>query len=232
MDKRIVFGVALSLGLVVLAGGPAAAGVPKPAGGPLALGGAAAADSLRTNLWLVEALMGEIVGEVADALPPAPATVQLADKPPTTDKAGELLRLVAARVLKHRGYTVLADEPDSLHARPDCTARLTADAVDLSYPEVGRTLGLWRRWVDRDLVVTVSAEVSDRASGRLLLSDRLSRRFSDRLGSGELRGVESRLYPFTMASPAESGWNRRLEEFVVLGTLAGLVAAYFANTGD
>lgn len=234
MEKRIVAAFGLAACLAVAAVWPAAAtaGVPRPAGGPLNLGGAAVADSLRTNLWLVEALMGEIAGEVADALPPAPQRVLLAGKPAANDPAGELLRQVATRVLRHRGYTVLADEPDSLHTPADCTAWLSADLVDLRYPDVGRTLGLWRRWVDRDLAVTVSAEVSERGSGQLLLSDRLTRRFCDRVASDEFPRVESRLYPFTAASPSESGWSRRLEEFVVLGTLAGLVAVYFANTGD
>lgn len=240
MDKRIVAaaGVVACLAALACGAGEAGAGVPRAAAGakadagPLDLGGAAVADSLRTNLWLVEALMGEIAGEVADALPPAPASVLLANRPAATDKAGELLRQVATRVLKHRGYTVLGDEPDSLHAAPDVTARLAADEVALSYPDVGRTLGLWRRWLDRDVSVTVSADVSEHGSGRLLLSDRLTRRFSDRVASGELPHVESRLYPFTTAAPGESGWSRRLEEFVVLGTLAGLVAVYFANTGD
>ena len=42
----------------------------------------------------------------------------------------------------------------------------------------------------------------------------------------------SELYDFTTAETSESGWQRRIEEIVVLGTLAGLVAVYFANTGN
>jgi len=202
-------------------------------GGPLNLGGAAAADSLRTNLWLVEAMMGEIAGEAVLALPPAPARVLLVGRPVPGDRAGELMRLVTTRVLKDRGYEVLVDHPDSLKGSvPDCTAQLSVHQVELTYPDVGRTLGLWRRWVDRDVSVVVSAEIAEAASGRLLLSERLTRRFSDRVTNDEFPQVNSRLYPFTTAEVGESGWQRRIEEFAVLGTLAGLVAVYFANTGD
>lgn len=228
VDKRILPAVLLSLTLAMGARAETSA-----ADGPLNLGGAAAADSLRTNLWLVEAMMGEIAGQAAGALPPAPARVLLAGRPAAGDRAGELMRMVAARVFADRGYEVLVDQPDSLRGlTPDCTVELIVNQVDLIYPDVGRTLGLWRRWVDRDVSVVVSAEIAEAASGRLLLNERLARRFSDRVTNDEFPRVNSRLYPFTSAEVGDSGWQRRLEEFAVLGTLAGLVAVYFANTGD
>ncbi len=227
VDKRIL----VILGLL-LAAACAMAAEPEPAG-PTGLGGTSVADSLRTNLWLVEAMMGEIVGEAADALPPAPARILLAGRVNETDQAARLLRVVTTRVLRERGYQVLVSEPDSVSpGRPDCAAQFLVDEVAVSYPDVGRTLGLWRRWVDRDVSVVVTAEVSETGSGRLLLSDRLARRFSDRVTNDELAQVNSTLYPFTSATVKETGWQRRLEEFAVLGTLAGLVAVYFANTGD
>jgi hypothetical protein len=227
VDKRILPAAFLSLILAMGARAETSA-----ADGPLSLGGAAAADSLRTNLWLVEAMMGEIAGEAVQVLPAAPARVLLAGRPAVGDRAGELMRMVASRVLADRGYEVLVDHPDSLRGpAPDCTATLIVNQVELTYPDVGRTLGLWRRWVDREVQVVVSAEIAE-ASGRLLLNDRLARRFSDRVTNDEFPQVNSRLYPFTTAEVGESGWQRRLEEFAVLGTLAGLVAVYFANTGD
>jgi hypothetical protein len=228
VDKRILPAAFL---ILTLAGGVRAA--TPAAEGPLDLGGPAVADSLRTNLWLVEAMMGEIAGEAVSALPPAPARVLLTDRPAPGDKAAELMRMVTSRVLADRGYVVLVDHPDSLRGSgPDCTATFSVDQVELTYPDVGRTLGLWRKWVDREVNVVVSAEIADAASGQLLFNDRLARRFSDRVPDGEFPEVNSRLYPFTTAEVGESGWHRRLEEFAVLGTLVGLVAVYFANTGD
>jgi hypothetical protein len=233
VDKRtlVILGLVLALaGAALATTGVQAAEAEAP--GPVGLG-TAGADSLRTNLWLVEALMGEIVSEAAEALPPAPARVYLTGRSTDTDPAGKLMRVVAARVLKDRGYELLVSDPDSASGvRPDCAAWFSIDEVAVSYPDVGRTLGLWRRWVDRDVSVVVTAEVSETSSGRLLLSERLARRFSDRVTNDELAGVSSKLYPFTTATVKESGWQRRLEEFAVLGTLAGLIAVYFANTGD
>ncbi len=233
MDKRIlvILGLVLALAGAALAATDAQAAEAE-APGPVGLG-TSAADSLRTNLWLVEALMGEIVSEAAGALPPPPARVLLTGRATETDQAGKLMRVVAARVLKDRGYELLVSDPDSASGvRPDCAAWFSIDEVAVSYPDVGRTLGLWRRWVDRDVSVVVTTEVSETSSGRLLLSERIARRFSDRVTSDELAGVSTKLYPFTTAVVKESGWQRRLEEFAVLGTLAGLIAVYFANTGD
>ena len=228
VDKRI-----LPAAILILAVATSARAQAPATDAPLNLGGKAAADSLRTNLWLVEALMGEIAGEAALALPPAPARVLLAGRPAAGDRAGELMRAVASRVLQDRGYEVLVGQPDSLRGlRPDCTASLLVDRVELTYPDVGRTLGLWRSWVDRDVNVVVSAEIAEVASGRLLLNERLARQFSDRVTNDEFRQVDSPLYPFTTAKVGDSGWNRRLEEIAVLGTLVGMVAVYFANTGD
>lgn len=223
-------------GLVLALGGSwpraaAATGV-FPADGPLGLGGATAADSLRTNLWLVEALMGEIVAEASAALPPAPARVLLPGAPAPSDLPGQLLRLVAVRVLTDRGYDLYTGPVDSLRGRTDVTAEFLPGQVALSYPEVGRTLGLWRRWVGRDVSVNATARLVENASGRLLLERRLERRFTDRVPNEEFALVDDRAYPFTTAAVTASGWQRRLEQFAVLGTLAGLVAVYFANTGD
>lgn len=231
MDKRTLAIIVMVLGLGMAGPGSAADGL-FPEDGPLGLGGAAAADSLRTNLWLVEALMGEIVAEAAASLPPAPARVLLPGSPATTDLQGQLMRLVTVRVLSDRGYELFTGNADSLRGRTDASAEFLSSQIDLGYPEVGRTLGLWRRWVGRDVSVAATVRLVESESGRLLLERRLERRFSDRVPEEEFALVGNRMYPFTNASVAGSGWQRRLEEFAVLGTLAGLVAVYFANTGD
>lgn len=231
MDKRTLAVIVMVFGLGTAAPGGAAEGL-FPEDGPLGLGGAAAGDSLRTNLWLVEALMGEIVAESAASLPPAPARVLLPGSPAASDLQGQLMRLVTVRVLSDRGYELFTGNADSLRGRTDASLEFLNSQVSLAYPEVGRTLGLWRRWVGRDVSVAATARLVESDSGRLLLERRLERRFSDRVPDGEFSLVNDRMYAFTNASVAASGWQRRLEEFAVLGTLAGLVAVYFANTGD
>lgn len=232
MDRRILKLACLAACLAAVSAKGATAGASADAG-PTGLGGAAAADSLRTNVWLVEALMGEIVVETAASLPPAPARVKVTTRAAGSDKADGLMMIVAARVLAERGYEVFAADADSTRgSAPDFAVTFSVHEVELSYPDVGRSLGLWRQWVERDVAVAVSVQLVDVPTGRLLLSDRLSRRFSDRVTDDEFPYVESRLYPFATAQVGESGWTRHLEEIAVLGTLAGLVAVYFANTGD
>ena len=164
-------------------------------------------------------------------LPPAPAAVLLVNT--GDDDLGDLFTGAASRALARRGYDLfLPDEDPARQAAVDYELSFDVKDVDLTYPDVGRTLGLWREWVAREMSVTALVEITEADSGRLLLSDRICRRFSDRVPSDDFDLVNSSIYDFTSAETGESGWHSRLEEIVVLGTLAGLVAVYFANTSN
>lgn len=188
-------------------------------------------DTVHTNLWLTEALMGEIAMVASSSLPPAPGAVLLVNEG-GSDK-DELFGVVATDILSSRGYDLFVVAGDSTVQAPvDFVFSYNVTGVELVYPDVGRTLGIWQRWVARDVAVTVSAEVSTASTGQLLFKDNVKRRFSDRVDNDAFQGVESDLYDFTTAEIASSGWQGRMEEIVVLGTLAGLIAIYFANTGN
>jgi hypothetical protein len=196
-----------------------------------ALGGLAEPDTVRTNLWLTRALMGEIVTRAAASLPPGPAGVALVQR--GAEDSDVLFGVVAADILAERDYELFVAEVDSLPAAGvDYFFAYQVVSVELAYPEVGRTLGIWRRWVGRDLSVTASIQVSAAAGGRLLFKDIVERSFSDRVDNRDFDQVGSDLYEFTDAETAGSGWQNRMEEIIVLGTLVGLIAIYFANTGS
>jgi hypothetical protein len=199
---------------------------------PAALAAAPApADTVRTNLWLTEALMAEIVTAAASSLPPAPAALRLA--PGDDEAATELMGTVAARTLGGLGYDLFAAQDDSSAlAAVDAVFGFRVLSVDLDYPDVGRTLGLWRSWVGRDVTVAAMIVFYEADSGRILLQERLVRSFSDRVPDDSFADVNSNTYPFTSGQPGEGAWQRRVEQIVVLGALAGLVAIYFANTRD
>ena len=227
--------VVLSVVAVVGGAAPAAA----DSGGP------APADTVRTNLWLTEALMADVVTAVMRVLPGPPHAILLearADSP-----EDELFGAVATRQLLAADYVVLVPvAEDAATADADTaavgeeTAPPAADLafsfrvteVALTYPEVGRTLGVWRQWVDREVSVSILVGVEDRASGRVLLNERVTRSYNDRVPNGDFDDVNSGMYEFTTAETSESAWQRRMEEIVVLGALAGLVAIYFANTSN
>ncbi len=190
------------------------------------------ADTVRTNLWLTEALMGQIVVAAAVNIPPAPAAVRLEARE-SDDPRDAIFQNVAAGILGEAGYDLFVTEDDpARQGAVDYVFSYGVQDVDLSYPEVGRTLGIWRRWVARELAVSVQVEISEESSGRLLLSERMERRYGDRFDSDDFDNVDAGIYDFTTAATSESGWKNRTEEIVVLGTLAGLVAIYFANTGN
>jgi len=196
---------------------------------PQSLPSATVADTVRTNIWLTEALMGEIATRTARVLPPGPAAIRLV--PGATGDSDEMLTEAMVRVLGAQGHTLfLPDEDAARQAAVDHVITFHVVGVELGYPDVGRTLGIWRQWIARELSVTAQVEVSDADSGRLLLSDRITRTYNDRVRDGDFDNVNSGLYDFSTAETQESGWQRRMEEIVVLGTLAGLVAVYFANT--
>jgi hypothetical protein len=219
----------LALSLAVI--GETRAADPLEEGGALHLPGLAAADTVRTNLWLTEALMGEIVAHAASSLPPAPGALLVVDEGGTD--ADALFGGVVSEILAGRGYDLYVTTPDSTVTAPvDFVFNYSVVGVELNYPEVGRTLGIWKSWVGREVTVTASVEIATAAAGRLLFKDTVSRRFSDRVDNHDFDAVDSGLYDFTTAETAGSGWQNRMEEIVVLGTLVGLIAIYFANTGN
>jgi hypothetical protein len=190
-----------------------------------------APDTVRTNLWLTEALMGEIVTTAAATLPPEPARVLVVNR--GGSDMDEIFGGVASRILGDAGHQLFVVSRDSSVVWPvDYIFDYKVMGVELAYPEVGRTLGIWQRWVARDLKVTASVDLSIADSGQLLFKDILERRFSDRVGADEFDDVESDMYEFTTAEKTGTGWQSRMEEIVVLGTLVGLIAIYFANTGS
>lgn len=188
-------------------------------------------DTVHTNLWLTKALMGEIVTHVVSSMPPAPLSVLLVNE--GSKQMDELFGSVASGILSDRGYDLFVAAGDSTgQVQVDFIFSYKVMGVDLTYPEVGRTLGIWQRWVARDVAVTTSVQVSTVPTGQLLFKDIVERRFSDRVDNDDFEDVESDLYDFTTAETAGSGWQNRMEEIVVLGTLVGLIAIYFANTGN
>ena len=199
--------------------------------GPLGLPTAAEPDTVRNNIWLTEALMAEIVVSTARVLPPAPAALLLMQESRTMEDG--MYKTALVRVLGGLGYDIyLQDDDPAMQPAVDCIYSFEVNGVELSYPDVGRTLGLWRRWIDREMAVTVRVDVTMANSGRVLLSDLVQRKFNDRVSDDYFDFVDSDLYEFTTAETSESGWKSRMEEIIVLGTLAGLVAVYFSNTGD
>lgn len=191
-----------------------------------------AAGLLHSNLWLCESLMAEIAAVPLDGLAPAPAAVRL-ERKGKKHEGLDLFEQVAFELLDARGYEVYTDVVDtSRQAAVDYVYRYEVKEVNFTYPAVGRTLGLWRQWVDRDVNILADLEMLEEGTGRVIYRGLVQRQFGDRIGSGDVEDVRSAAYSFTDPKPNESGWHRRLEELVVIGTLTGMVAVYFANTGN
>lgn len=191
----------------------------------------AAADTVRTNLWLAESLLAEVAAEGVAALPQDGGSVRLQSS--LDSPAAQLFQTVAAGLLADRGHEVFLETDEGQAPAPvDYVFGFRVLGVQLDYPEVGRTLGIWRNWVGREVEVSVMLELTEASTGRVLLNRKVDRGFRDRFDDRELDRVESSLYDFTTAEIKGSGWQDRMEEVVVLGTLAGLVAVYFANTSD
>ncbi len=191
----------------------------------------ASGTELHSNLWLCESLMAEVAAVPLENLEPAPRAVRLERK--GKHEGHDLFEQVAFELLDARGYEVYVDEEDtSRQAAVDYVYRYDVKALDFTYPAVGRTLGLWRQWVDRDISIVADLELVEVASGRVLYRSLVQRQFGDRIPAGALDDVRSTAYGFTDPKTGEGGWHRRVEEIVVVGTLAGMVAVYFANTGN
>ena len=107
------------------------------------------------------------------------------------------------------------------------------DDVEVEFPRAGRRLGLWRTWIDRECTVSATVMLRDRRDGMILHNDRAVRTFGDRFAAGQLPHITESNYEFNEARIADGGGIQSiLEEVVVLGALAGLIAVYFATTAD
>jgi len=197
----------------------------------------AAADTIRTNLWTVQALLTDIARETVAVVPGRERRVYL--KARGQHEALPLLETALYAMLVESGHEAYLEasatdgtENPVRPAAAEFEVRYLFEDCDLGYPEVGRKFGLWRQWIDREIEISVLISVVELASGRLLMDERLERRFTDRLPSGYMALVDEPTYEFTTAEPAESGLGTIMEELVVLGALTGLVAIYFTNTGN
>ena len=184
-------------------------------------------DTLRTNLEIAAALMSEAIGSLEAELPLPPAVMVLV--PGSTEPAAELLTDVTFNHLQAAGYDVYIDQAPAETEPPVYEFRYRVQDLQLAYPTSGRRLLFWKSWVGRqmDLALQITVVSGD---GQMLLSRRLVHGFRDRVPVKNMEAVESTAYPFTFAEEQSSGSSRRLEQIVVLGALAGLVAVYFANT--
>jgi hypothetical protein len=187
----------------------------------------AGADTIRTNLWIAEALMGETVTAAMRHLPPPPLSVELV--PNDKEQKTALLTTMATQQLSRAGYQVHLDQAPADSTVRHCEFRYQVVELGVGYPEVGRRLGIWREWVAREMSFTALYTIVETPGGRVLFNDRVRRAYQDRISSDDLADCQSPAYGFTTAEVKESGWQRRIEEVVVFGALAGLVAIYFQN---
>ena len=184
-------------------------------------------DTLRTNLEVAAALMREAIESLEADLPAPPGVMVLV--PATTEPAADLLTDVTFKLMQAAGYEVYLEQAPTGTEAPVYEFRYRVQDLQLAYPTSGRRMLFWKSWVGRqmDLALQITV-VSD--DGQMLLSRRLAHSFQDRVPVKYVEAVESPAYPFTQAEEQPSGSSRRLEQIVVLGALAGLVAVYFANT--
>jgi hypothetical protein len=205
----------------------------------------APADTVRTNLWVARALMTEILDDALASLPADAAGVLL--EPSGRHDALDLMQTVAYDLADERGVNAylatpaVTDEdaeiddgwgvPSVDEAPYSLVFRI--DDIDVDYPRVGRRLGLWRTWIDRECSVSAIVMLRDRRDGLILHDDQSVRRFGDRFPADMLDDLGTAPYEFTQARVvAEGGIHSILEEVVVLSALTGLIAAYFATTAD
>ena len=158
MHLRGAFCVLLSVLLVTSSSAFAGSGLP----------GHATTDTVRTNLWLAEALFTDIADEVAAELATDQARVLLWANGEVDGT--ELFQAAAFEVLTAAGHEVfVAGDDQEGSAEVSHILEFRVVGVELEYPEIGRTLGIWRSWIGRDLAVSVMVELSEASSGIALL---------------------------------------------------------------
>ena len=199
----------------------------------------AAVDTTPSNIWVARAMISDILAEVETRLPTRPSRIVL--RPKAEHEAGPLFQEMAARRLETLGHDLYLDETDiaregekaaTVAGDVDLVLTSSIESLTLAYPQSGRRFGLWRQWVDRELEMVTFLTLVEAQSGRLLMDRRLVRRYADRVPSDRFESLASPAYNFTQAAVAPTGFRGILENLVVVGSLAGMVAVYFANSGS
>jgi len=221
---------------------------PQVSGGHFVVG---ARDTVRTNLWLFEALMHEVAEVVVDKLPATSTTVGIIEET-QSDQSAMFLNILYTALKKDGRESFLPRESDSggnpqtvveteyeqngntfavRNSEPELELAYKVTNVKLEYPDDERRFAIWRQWVSRHVSVSILVTVIDNDTGRILVRETITRSYRDQILDEHFRAVDSDQYSFTSSeTPEGNWWNRRLEQFVVLSTLTGLVAVYFSNT--
>lgn len=144
-------------------------------------------------------------------------------------KGGWLVEDVLTDDLVGRGFRVRVGENPV--GSDSASLELSYRVLDMgvAYPRQGRSHGMGRLWVQRDVSVRLSFQLTDLATNhvRWIQEAEASRtgRFPHRL----LSVVESKEYPFTHAAFEKKSWTRYLEPVIVSGVVGGLVYLFYAN---
>ena len=207
--------------------------------------GARADGGVKTNFEVMQAVIGEVCGELVSGIPADLPTREIRLAPFGRDERYEMIANVLTRTLADKGYQVYlfaaAAGGDSTTA-PDATSvaksktgmMLEFQTIEFSlrYPKIYRSFLVGGKTVKRSGDVRVLAKLVEPANGHVVWMAEASSSYDDQFSHDDLAEVEAGLYAFTKPPRESRNWGKIVEPVVVSGIIVGLIYLFFSNQGD
>jgi len=212
--------------------------------GSLDARGARAAETLVSNLDLMEDLTGQVFDELYGKMEGSlkGRTVRL--KPFASGEDYTFVGNVITDRLVSRGVTVIPPQPVApagtytgaapapAPAADEVVLQYQAIAFGVRYPDTYRSFWVGGKNVIRRADVRVLATLTDTANGSVLWMGEAARDHEDEFSAGDAAAMEQGTYAFAHPAAPTSSWTRFVEPVFVTGIIVGLVYLFFSNQSE
>ena len=197
--------------------------------------GVRAAQTVATNLDLMQQLTGEVVNELHSRFAPTVGDRPVRLKPAGTTEDYTFVTGVFREELTKLGVTAI--DPSALGAPADSalagalTLQYQNVVFDMKYRDSHRSYLIGGKRVDRYASVRIMATLMD-VDGRVLWVGEAARDHSDEFAYGDAAQLEEGAYQFNHPVVPSSGWGKYAEPVFVTGIIVGLIYLFFSNQSN
>ena len=199
--------------------------------GVVRAGGVRAAETVASNIDLMQQLTAAVIGELHGKFDPTLAGRAVQLKPGGNSEDYTFVTGVFRNELMRMGITTI--EPNATVAPGDSSAPLIRQyqnvIFDLKYTDSHRSHLVGGKRVERRASVRITSTLSDPANGRVLWVGEAAREHTDEIDYGDAARLEQGTYQFNHPVVPATGWGRYAEPVFVTGVIVGLIYLFFSN---
>jgi hypothetical protein len=198
--------------------------------------GVQAAESVASNIDLMQRLTAQVIGELHGKFQGAVAGRGVQLRPGGTTEDYTFVTNVFREELTRLGVTTI--EPTATPVPGDSASSLPLILqyqnviFDLKYVDSHRAHLIGGKRVDRRASVRIMTTLSDPVDGRVVWVGEAARDFTDEIDYADAARLEQGTYVFNHPVVPSGGWGRYAEPVFVTGIIVGLIYLFFSNQSD